>query len=244
MQVVCSLRPFLEIVMQYNWQFKYILKTLIGYDTIFTAVFIIVAGFYGFFVIVYLSTTSFLCSSNGFLLVVALNYQTPDEAMQLNRGLFEDNGGCGYVLKPDFMCKCLHYLLFLLNFSVIQTHALTFTFFNIFPAFVNSSKQWTYQLEFSLLTTAGLNSYVVPWRIFQCHASVTDIFCFLNYLFSIWLLYFIVMFWSYACLSVYFGSLFCFIVTSETKIYPAGPVPCNNWHRTVNFKVPDKQNFN
>lgn len=35
--------------------------------------------------------------------VVALNYQTPDEAMQLNRGLFEDNGGCGYVLKPDFM---------------------------------------------------------------------------------------------------------------------------------------------
>ncbi|XP_031560507.1 1-phosphatidylinositol 4,5-bisphosphate phosphodiesterase gamma-1-like isoform X2 [Actinia tenebrosa] len=31
----------------------------------------------------------------------ALNYQTPDRAMQLNHGRFLDNGRCGYVLMPD-----------------------------------------------------------------------------------------------------------------------------------------------
>ncbi|XP_046843382.1 1-phosphatidylinositol 4,5-bisphosphate phosphodiesterase gamma-1-like [Xenia sp. Carnegie-2017] len=33
----------------------------------------------------------------------ALNYQTSDRPMQLNHGRFMDNGGCGYVLKPDCM---------------------------------------------------------------------------------------------------------------------------------------------
>nr|XP_057918195.1 1-phosphatidylinositol 4,5-bisphosphate phosphodiesterase epsilon-1 isoform X3 [Doryrhamphus excisus] len=32
--------------------------------------------------------------------LVALNYQTDDLSMHLNAALFEDNGGCGYVLKP------------------------------------------------------------------------------------------------------------------------------------------------
>ncbi|XP_022794203.1 1-phosphatidylinositol 4,5-bisphosphate phosphodiesterase gamma-1-like isoform X3 [Stylophora pistillata] len=31
----------------------------------------------------------------------ALNYQTPDRAMQLNHGKFLDNGRCGYVLHPE-----------------------------------------------------------------------------------------------------------------------------------------------
>lgn len=35
--------------------------------------------------------------------MVALNYQTPDKPMQINMGKFKENGGCGYVLKPDFM---------------------------------------------------------------------------------------------------------------------------------------------
>ena len=35
--------------------------------------------------------------------VVALNYQTPDLPMQLNRGRFRDNGNCGYVLRPPFL---------------------------------------------------------------------------------------------------------------------------------------------
>ncbi|XP_074604667.1 small wing phospholipase C gamma 1 isoform X2 [Brevipalpus obovatus] len=35
--------------------------------------------------------------------MVALNYQTPDRAMQLNQGKFMENGGCGYLLRPDFM---------------------------------------------------------------------------------------------------------------------------------------------
>ena len=34
---------------------------------------------------------------------MALNYQTPDEPMHVYKGLFIDNGGCGYVLKPEFM---------------------------------------------------------------------------------------------------------------------------------------------
>jgi len=29
--------------------------------------------------------------------MVALNFQTPDLAMQLNQGKFEYNGNCGYV---------------------------------------------------------------------------------------------------------------------------------------------------
>ncbi|XP_074617747.1 1-phosphatidylinositol 4,5-bisphosphate phosphodiesterase gamma-1-like [Acropora palmata] len=31
----------------------------------------------------------------------ALNYQTPDRAMQMNHGKFLDNGRCGYVLQPE-----------------------------------------------------------------------------------------------------------------------------------------------
>ncbi|TMS35823.1 hypothetical protein L596_003136 [Steinernema carpocapsae] len=35
--------------------------------------------------------------------MVALNYQTPDKAMQLNYGKFLANGRCGYLLKPEFL---------------------------------------------------------------------------------------------------------------------------------------------
>lgn len=35
--------------------------------------------------------------------MIALNYQTNDKPMQLNQAKFRDNGGCGYILKPDFM---------------------------------------------------------------------------------------------------------------------------------------------
>jgi hypothetical protein len=35
--------------------------------------------------------------------MVALNYQTPDIPMQINGGKFRENGGCGYVLKPEYM---------------------------------------------------------------------------------------------------------------------------------------------
>lgn len=35
--------------------------------------------------------------------MVSLNFQTPDLPMQLNQGKFEYNGGCGYLLKPEFM---------------------------------------------------------------------------------------------------------------------------------------------
>lgn len=38
--------------------------------------------------------------------MVALNYQTPDKPMWLNHGFFEQNGGCGMVLKPpDMLAK-------------------------------------------------------------------------------------------------------------------------------------------
>ncbi|XP_066497923.1 1-phosphatidylinositol 4,5-bisphosphate phosphodiesterase delta-3-A [Hoplias malabaricus] len=42
---------------------------------------------------------------NGGCHMVALNFQTPGEQMDLNRGRFLPNGGCGYVLKPDFLCQ-------------------------------------------------------------------------------------------------------------------------------------------
>ena len=35
--------------------------------------------------------------------MVALNHQTPGRMMDLNRGVFKQNGNCGYVLKP----KCI-----------------------------------------------------------------------------------------------------------------------------------------
>lgn len=35
--------------------------------------------------------------------IVALNFQTAGLEMDLNDGLFRQNAGCGYVLKPDFM---------------------------------------------------------------------------------------------------------------------------------------------
>lgn len=36
-------------------------------------------------------------------LSVALNFQTAGEGMDMNDGLFSQNGHCGYVLKPVFM---------------------------------------------------------------------------------------------------------------------------------------------
>jgi len=35
--------------------------------------------------------------------IVALNYQTEDKQNFINRARFSDNGGCGYVLKPQFL---------------------------------------------------------------------------------------------------------------------------------------------
>ena len=37
------------------------------------------------------------------LILVALNYQTEDKQNFINRARFCDNGGSGYVLKPDFL---------------------------------------------------------------------------------------------------------------------------------------------
>ncbi|XP_061666194.1 1-phosphatidylinositol 4,5-bisphosphate phosphodiesterase delta-3-A-like isoform X10 [Syngnathoides biaculeatus] len=42
---------------------------------------------------------------NGGCQLVALNFQTPGEEMDLNRGKFLQNGQCGYILKPSFMCQ-------------------------------------------------------------------------------------------------------------------------------------------
>ncbi|XP_061090272.1 1-phosphatidylinositol 4,5-bisphosphate phosphodiesterase delta-4-like isoform X2 [Conger conger] len=38
--------------------------------------------------------------------LVALNFQTAGEEMDLNDGLFSQNGRCGYVLKPKFLRNC------------------------------------------------------------------------------------------------------------------------------------------
>ncbi len=42
--------------------------------------------------------------------IAALNFQTKDTAMSLNRALFADNGNCGYVLKPEILTNpSLHF---------------------------------------------------------------------------------------------------------------------------------------
>ncbi|NWX18232.1 PLCZ1 phosphodiesterase, partial [Aegotheles bennettii] len=38
--------------------------------------------------------------------MVALNFQTPGVQMELQNGKFLDNGGCGYILKPEFLRNC------------------------------------------------------------------------------------------------------------------------------------------
>ena len=35
--------------------------------------------------------------------MVALNFQSRDTPLEVYLGLFRDNGGCGYVLKPEFL---------------------------------------------------------------------------------------------------------------------------------------------
>lgn len=42
---------------------------------------------------------------------VALNYQSEGRMMQLNRAKFKTNGNCGYVLKPQQMCKGVCYFI-------------------------------------------------------------------------------------------------------------------------------------
>ncbi|KAM4693928.1 1-phosphatidylinositol 4,5-bisphosphate phosphodiesterase eta-1 isoform 2-T2 [Discoglossus pictus] len=42
---------------------------------------------------------------NAGIQLVALNYQTEGRMMELNRAKFKMNGNCGYILKPQQMCK-------------------------------------------------------------------------------------------------------------------------------------------
>jgi hypothetical protein len=37
--------------------------------------------------------------------MVALNFQTFDRGMQLNQAFFSLNGGCGYILKPEYLLQ-------------------------------------------------------------------------------------------------------------------------------------------
>lgn len=48
-------------------------------------------------------SVNYIISSLLLFLKVALNFQTAGLEMDLNDGLFRQNGCCGYVLKPDFM---------------------------------------------------------------------------------------------------------------------------------------------
>nr|XP_033801111.1 inactive phospholipase C-like protein 1 isoform X2 [Geotrypetes seraphini] len=41
--------------------------------------------------------------------IVTMNYQTPGPMMDLNIGWFQQNGGCGYVLRPSVMCDEVSY---------------------------------------------------------------------------------------------------------------------------------------
>ena len=44
--------------------------------------------------------------------MVALNLQTRDENFAINSAFFEQNSGCGYVLKPVFLSDSLQLCLY------------------------------------------------------------------------------------------------------------------------------------
>lgn len=45
------------------------------------------------------------------IFTVALNYQSEGRMMQINRAKFKANGNCGYILKPQQMCKGKYWFL-------------------------------------------------------------------------------------------------------------------------------------
>ncbi|KAH7718877.1 phospholipase Cbeta isoform [Aphelenchoides avenae] len=49
-----------------------------------------------------------VCSSNFIPMMIALNFQTNGLSMQMNQTLFEENGQCGYVLKPACLRQRSH----------------------------------------------------------------------------------------------------------------------------------------
>jgi hypothetical protein len=50
-----------------------------------------------------LNLTMLFPNSVNFFITVALNFQTPGLPMDLQNGKFLDNGGSGYILKPDIL---------------------------------------------------------------------------------------------------------------------------------------------
>ncbi|XP_059143745.1 1-phosphatidylinositol 4,5-bisphosphate phosphodiesterase delta-4-like [Physella acuta] len=57
--------------------------------------------------------------------LVALNYQTGSDPMFYNHGLFLDNGGSGYVLKPDFMLSEAKFLKAIQSETIIRKLTIT-----------------------------------------------------------------------------------------------------------------------
>ena len=54
--------------------------------------------------------------------MVALNFQTADDKNQHNRAVFTQNGGCGYVLKPEYLtAKVNHYSVFTSTYETERT---------------------------------------------------------------------------------------------------------------------------
>ena len=60
------------------------------------------------------------------LQLAAINFQKPEKELQINQGWFLQNGGCGYVLKPNSMTKgcfespAISSESFLLSISIIS----------------------------------------------------------------------------------------------------------------------------
>ena len=79
--------------------------------------------------------------------MVALNYQTRDDPLMLNYGFFEDNGACGYVLKPEFMRSTVS------QFSQQGPH----------PA------EWT-----QVLTIRVISGYMLPKKLGDARKDILD----------------------------------------------------------------------
>lgn len=91
--------------------------------------------------------------------LIALNYQTHDTNMHFYRGKFRENGGCGYVLKPEFLISYPFKLPsppVTLHITIISAHQL--------PKPRSRTKMRQIIDPFVVVQIAGVSSDVTKWH--------------------------------------------------------------------------------
>jgi hypothetical protein len=79
---------------------------------------------------------------------VALNYQTEDKQNFLNAARFSDNGGCGYVLKPEFLRdESIRYRCQISNLGPMLYMSTIFGYFIVANAFISPFNTQTMHIK-------------------------------------------------------------------------------------------------